>query len=90
MTFHDYLLQNLSSTVMISVSVDNGEPFQYNYWNWFHQTSQFHLLKNDYSVGHIIHTGSVSFNEDGSITHSSQYHPKNTIMNFYFGGSINN
>lgn len=89
MTFHDYLLQNLSSTVMISVSVDNGEPFQYNYWNWFHQASQFHLLKNDYSVGHIIHTGSVSFNEDGSITHSSQYHPKNTIMNFYFGGAIN-
>jgi hypothetical protein len=85
MTFHDYLLQNLSSTVMISLAVDNNQPLQYNYWNWFHQTSEFHLLKDDYTIGHIIHTGSVSTNEDGSITHTSKYHPKNVIMNFYFG-----
>jgi hypothetical protein len=85
MTLHDYLLQNLSSTVMISLAIDNGQPFQYNYWNWFHQTSEFHLLKDDYSLGHIIHTSSVSLNEDGSITHTSKYHPKNVIMNFYFG-----
>jgi len=85
MTLHDYLLQNLSSTVMISLAIDNGQPFQYNYWNWFHQTSEFHLLKDDYSLGHIIHTGSVSTNEDGSITHTSKYHPKNVVMNFYFG-----
>ena len=85
MTLHDYLLQNLSSTVMISLAIDNGQPFQYNYWNWFHQTSEFHLLKDDYSLGHIIHTGSVSTNEDGSITHTSKYHPKNIVMNFYFG-----
>jgi hypothetical protein len=85
MTLHDYLLQNLSSTVMISLAIDNGQPFQYNYWNWFHQTSEFHLLKDDYTIGHIIHTSSVSLNEDGSITHISKYHPKNVIMNFYFG-----
>jgi len=85
MTFHDYLLQNLSSTVMISLVIDNGQPIQYNYWNWFYQTSEFHLLKDDYSLGHIIHTSSVSLNEDGSITHISNYHPKNVIMNFYFG-----
>lgn len=89
MTFHDYLLRNLSSTVMISISIDNGEPFQYNYWNWFHQVSQFHLLKNDFSLGHIIHTGSITINNDGSITHTSKYHPKNIVMNFYFGGAIN-
>jgi len=85
MTLHDYLLQNLSSTVMISLTVDNKGQIQYNYWNWFHQKSEFHLLKDDYSLGHIIHTGSVSTNEDGSITHTSKYHPKNVIMNFYFG-----
>jgi len=85
MTFHDYLLQNLSSTVMISLTVDNKGQIQYNYWNWFHQKSEFHLLKDDYSLGHIIHTSSVSLNEDGSITHTSKYHPKNVIMNFYFG-----
>jgi hypothetical protein len=70
---------------MISLAIDNGQPFQYNYWNWFYQTSEFHLLKDDYSLGHIIHTSSVSLNEDGSITHTSKYHPKNVIMNFYFG-----
>ncbi len=85
MTFHDYLLQNLSSTAMISLTINNGQPIQYNYWNWFYQTSEFHLLKDDYSLGHIIHTSSVSLNEDGSITHTSNYHPKNVIMNFYFG-----
>jgi len=85
MTLHDYLLKNLPSTVMISLTVDNNQPTQYNYWNWFYQKSEFHLLKDDYSLGHIIHTSSVSLNEDGSITHTSKYHPKNVIMNFYFG-----
>lgn len=70
---------------MISLTIDNSQPIQYNYWNWFYQTSEFHLLKDDYSLGHIIHTSSVSLNEDGSITHISNYHPKNVIMNFYFG-----
>lgn len=88
MTFHDYLLQNLSSTVMISLSVDNGEPFQYNCWNWLWEVSQLHLLKNDFSIGHIIHTSSITINDDGSISHTSQYHPKNTKMNFYFGSVI--
>jgi hypothetical protein len=70
---------------MISLTVDNKGQIQYNYWNWFHQKSEFHLLKDDYSLGHIIHTSLVSLNEDGSITHTSKYHPKNVIMNFYFG-----
>lgn len=74
---------------MISLSVDNGEPFQYNCWNWLWEVSQLHLLKNDFSIGHIIHTGSVTINEDGSISHTSQYHPKNTIINFYLGSVIN-
>lgn len=89
MTFHDYLLQNLSSTVMISLFVDNNEPFQYNNWNWLWETSQFHLLKNDFSIGHIIHHGYVTVNEDGSISHTSKHHPKDIKMNFYFGGAIN-
>lgn len=89
MTFHDYLLQNLSSTVMISLSVDNNEPFQYNNWNWLWETSQLHLLKDDFSIGHIIHHGYVTVNEDGSISHTSKHHPKDIKMNFYFGGAIN-
>lgn len=89
MTFHDYLLQNLSSTVMISLSIDNNEPFQYNNWNWLWETSQFHLLKDDFSIGHIIHHGYVTVNEDGSISHTSKHHPKDIKINFYFGGAIN-
>lgn len=85
-TMHNYLLQNLKQTVMISLSIDNGNPFQYNNWNWFHQESQLHLLKDDYSIGHIIHTGSVTQNEDGSINHISVHNPKTSVMNFYFGG----
>jgi len=34
MTFHDYLLKNLQSTVMISLSVDNNEPC------WFRRTQK--------------------------------------------------
>jgi len=82
MTLHDYLLRNLSSATMISLTVDNKGQIQYNYWNWFHEKSELHLLKDDYSLGHIIHTGSVSINEDGSINHTSKYHPKNTTINF--------
>jgi|LakMenEpi03Aug12_release.lakeMendotaPanAssembly.Ray.scaffolds.fasta_scaffold618466_3 hypothetical protein len=86
MTLHDYLLKNLEQTVMIALSVDNQSPVQYNYWNWFHDKSQLHLLKEDYSIGHILHTGSVTMNDDGSINHVSKYHPKECILNFYFGG----
>lgn len=87
MTFHDYLLQNLEQTAMISLSVDGGEPFQYNYWNWFHANGQFHLLKDDCSIGHILHSGSVSKQDDGSILLKSEYHPKQCVLNFYFGGA---
>jgi hypothetical protein len=87
MTFHDYLLKNLEQTAMISLSVDSGEPFQYNYWNWFHSNGQFHLLKDDYSIGHIIHSGVVSKQDDGSIVLQSEYYPKRCVLNFYFGGA---
>lgn len=87
MTLHDYLLKNLDHTAMISLAVDDSEPFQYNCWNWFHQIGQLHLLKDDYTIGHILHTGSITENDDGSITHASQYHPKNCKLNFYFGGA---
>ena len=87
MTFHDYLLQNLEQTAMISLSVDGGEPFQYNYWNWFHSNGQFHLLKDDYSIGHILHSGSVSKQDDWGILLKSQSHPKQCVLTFYFGGA---
>jgi hypothetical protein len=89
MTFHDYLLKNLSQTAMISLSVNNGETFQYNYWNWFHKLGELHLLKDDYSIGHILHDGNFIQNEDGSITYSSTNHPKHSVLNFYFGGVSN-
>jgi len=85
MTLHNYLLKNLDQTVMIVLAFENSEKFQYNYWNWFHQESQFHLLKDDFTIGHIIHTGAITENEDGSISHNSKYHPQNCNMNFYFG-----
>jgi hypothetical protein len=86
MTFHDYLLKHLDHTAMISLSIDNQTFYQYNYWNWFHTKSEFHLLKDDFSIGHILHTGSILENEDGSITLQSHYHPKKANLNFYFGG----
>lgn len=89
MTLHDYLLKNLSQTVMITVQVDDKDPFQYNYWNWFHQQGQLHLLKDDFSVGHIIHGGTVISNDDGSVTHESKFHPQKCILNFYLGKVIN-
>lgn len=87
MTFHQYLLNKLESTVMITLTVGD-ETFQYNFWNWFWETnpSQFHLLRNDYTIGHIIYGGEVQENDDGSISLMSKYHPKNIVLNFYFGG----
>ena len=86
-TFHQYLLDNLNSAVMISVSFDDiEESSDYTHWNWFHEKSEFHLLNPNYTIGHIIHTGTFTTNDDGSITHTSKYHPKNCKMNFYFGG----
>jgi hypothetical protein len=87
MTFHDYLLKRLENTAMISLAVDGGEPFQYNYWNWFHQQSQFHLLTDDMRIGHILHNGFIQENEDGSVTFTSSLHPKKCSLNFYFGGA---
>ena len=89
MTFHDYLLQNLQSIVMITLTIDNFEPVQYNKWNWLHEIFQFHLIRDDGSIGHIILPGKVTINEDGSVDYSSEYHPNKIKMNFYFGGAIN-
>ena len=84
---HFYLNEHLSSTVMISLSIDDNESFQYNHWNWLHEISELRLLKDDFSIGHIIHTGSIEVRDDGSLLHSSKYHPKLCVMNFYFGGA---
>lgn len=83
---HFYLNEHLSSTVMISLSINDNESFQYNHWNWLHEISELRLLKDDFSIGHIIHTGSIEVRDDGSLLHSSKYHPKLCVMNFYFGG----
>ena len=84
MTFHDYLLQNIENTAMIALHTGD-DIFQYNYWNWFHQKGEFHLLNDDYTLGHILHTGNVESADDGSIVYSSHYHPRKLILNFYFG-----
>ena len=84
---HFYLNEHLGSTVMISLSIDDNESFQYNHWNWLHEISELRLLKDDFSIGHIIHTGSIEVRDDGSLLHSSKYHPKLCVMNFYFGGA---
>jgi hypothetical protein len=84
---HFYLNEHLSSTVMISLSIDGNESFQYNHWNWLHEISELRLLKDDFSIGHIIHTGSIEVRDDGSLLHSSKYHPKISVLNFYFGGA---
>ena len=84
---HFYLNEHLSSTVMISLSINDNESFQYNHWNWLHEISELRLLKDDFSIGHIIHTGSIEVRDDGSLLHSSKYHPKLCVMNFYFGGA---
>jgi hypothetical protein len=88
MTLSSYLLQNLPQTVMISLSIDEKENFQYNYWNWISQSNQLHLLKDDYSIGHIIHNGNINDLPDGGVALSSDHHPKNIVLNLYFGGLI--
>ena len=85
-TLDQYLSENINHIAMISLSVDDSEPFQYNYWNWLKSHNQLHLLKDDYSLGHIIHTGSIISNDDGSISHTSKLYPQNCKLNFYFGG----
>lgn len=85
MTLDKYLADNLSQTVMIVLSIEDRST-QYNYWNWIQNNNQLHLLNDDMSLGHIVHNGSISQNQDGSITYSSEYYPKNATLNLYFGG----
>jgi hypothetical protein len=87
MTLNEYLEKNISNIVMISLSVDDGQFFQYNYWNFLGKENQLHLLKDDYCIGHILHTDSIKINDDGSIIHISRYFPKKSLINFYFGGA---
>lgn len=83
MTFHDYLRRNLENTAMIHL--DTGDDiFEYNYWNWFHQRFELHLLKDDYTIGHILHDGIVSDDDNGVVMFYSKYHPYKLILNFYF------
>lgn len=88
MILHDYLRRHLDATVMIDLSIDEKESFQYNYWNWFHTQGELHLLRDDMTIGHIIHPGSVTENDDGSLSFTSSFFPKKCRINFYFGGVI--
>lgn len=92
-TLNEYISANISNTVMISLHIDDNEPFQYNYWNWFNheypnwqEHNQLHLLKDDYSIGHILYNGSITQQDDGSIEYSHLHYPKKCLLNFYFGG----
>lgn len=87
MKLSDYLSKNLDHVVMISLAVDESDAFQYNYWNWVSSQKQLFLLKNDFTIGHIVHDGSIDQNNDGSINYKSDYYPKNITINFYFGGA---
>jgi hypothetical protein len=89
MILNEYLTQQLDNTVMVLLSIDNKEIFQYNYWNWISETNQLHLLNDNLSIVHIIYTtGIIEINENGSISYKSKYHPQNCIINFYFGKAI--
>jgi hypothetical protein len=94
MTLDEYLLQHLDSVVMITLSTDEKEVFQYNHWNYLMNMinandREFHLLNDDYTLGHILYCGDVTVREDGAIVYTSSwnYKPKNVVLNFYFGGA---
>ena len=87
MLLNEFLDQKLSFTVMINLKVtanpsDSG--FCYTLWNRIND--QLHLLRSDYTIGHIIHQSDIVVQEDGSLLVTSKYHPENCIMYFYFGG----
>lgn len=84
-TLNDYLIRNLNNTVMITISIDDV-VFQYNHWNWIREHNEIHFLKDDLTIGHIIYCGNIKENSDGSISHTSAYHPKECVINTYFGG----
>jgi hypothetical protein len=94
MTLDEYLVQHLDSVVMITLSTDEKEVFQYNHWNYLMNTMnlndrEFHLLNDDYTLGHILYSGGVTVRENGAVvyTSSKNYKPKNVVLNFYFGGA---
>jgi len=90
MFLHDFLVQNLSQISMISLTHEDKKPIQYNYWNYeYHKERKFFLLKDDFSIGHILSSlATINLNEDGSYEYKNEFHPKNLVLNFYFGGSI--
>lgn len=95
MTLNEYLVQHLDSVVMITLSTDEKEVFQYNHWNYLMNTRnmverEFHLLNDDYTIGHILYVGDVTVREDGAVVYvsSQNYKPKNVVLNFYFGGAV--
>lgn len=87
MTLNDWVTDHLESVAMIELVIDS-QSFQYNYWNWLKQNNQLHLLKDDYSIGHIIHSGTVFSSDDGGIINESVANPKKCKMNIYFGKAI--
>jgi len=95
MTFYKYLLINLGNTVSIDLHVGDN-IFQYNYWNWIlrdsihYQKSELHLLNDDYTIGHILHDGTISKNEDGSVVYYSAKYPCKLILNFSTLRRLNN
>lgn len=87
MTLHEYLNQNINSVVMITLSTDEKEVFQYNHWNYL-TNGGFHLLNDDYTLGHILHPGNITIRDDGAIIYTSlDYKPNKVVLNFYFGGA---
>jgi len=89
MSLNEYLKQHLNSVAMITFSTDEKEVFQYNHWNYL-TNGEFHLLNDDYTLGHILYPGDVTIRDDGAVIYSSLNHkPNKVVLNFYFGGAVN-
>lgn len=84
-SLNEYLIKNLNNIVMVTLNI-NDVTFQYNSWNWIKEYNEIHFLKDDSTIGHILYCGNIEENSDGSILHTSNYHPKKSIINAYFGG----
>lgn len=84
MTIQDYIKSH--PVVMVHLDIDS-QSFQYNYWNII--KDQIFLLRDDFSVGHIILANDpLKDNGDGSFSVVSTYFPKEYKVNMYLGGNI--
>jgi hypothetical protein len=83
MTIKDYLQHNPIAMINLSIGDHN---FQYNYWNLLND--QLFLLRDDFSIGHILASNSTIHQKpDGSYEVVSKLFPKSYILNMYFGGN---